>query len=176
MRSWPHAPQHAFYDKGVYMITGATRDRILYFKTDEELELLHDTLLELAEQYQWILEAWAVFPNHYHFIARSPEDPISLGKFISHLHSLSARKLNSRHQMPGRKIWYQYWDTKITFQSSYLARLNYVIQNPVKHGVVEQANKYRWCSASWFELNTSKAYFDTVTSVKIDQVNVADDF
>ena len=34
---------------------------------------------------------------------------------------------------------------------SYLARLNYVHQNPVKHGLVRVANQYRWCSAAWLE-------------------------
>jgi hypothetical protein len=30
------------------------------------------------------------------------------------------------------------------------ARLHYVHQNAVKHGLVQQANQYRWCSAAWW--------------------------
>src|SRR6185295_13265442 len=40
----------------------------------------------------------------------------------------------------GRQVWYNFWDTKLTFENSYLARLNYVHQNPVKHGLVCIAN------------------------------------
>jgi putative transposase len=29
---------------------------------------------------------------------------------------------------------YNFWETKLTFEKSYLARLNYVHQNAVKHG------------------------------------------
>ncbi len=66
------------------MVTGSTLDKVSYFRESQELDLLHDLLLDLAEQYEWKLEAWAVFANHYHFIAQSPDNPTSLGKFIKH--------------------------------------------------------------------------------------------
>ena len=60
------------------MVTGATNDKVLYFNTPDRLQFLHDALLKLAKQYSWELQAWAVFANHYHFIAQSPENPKSL--------------------------------------------------------------------------------------------------
>ena len=115
------------------MVTGATLAKEHFFKTDDELDLLQDALLSLAARYQWHLEAWSIFPNHYHMIAQSPETAATLKNFITHFHANTARELNVRHQKPGRKIWYQYWDTQLTFHNSYLARLNYVMQNPVRH-------------------------------------------
>jgi hypothetical protein len=38
------------------------------------------------------------------------------------------------------------------------------------------AQNYRWCSASWFERNASRAFVNTVKSFKIDRVQVPDDF
>jgi len=51
-----------------------------------------------------------------------------------------------------------------------------VHQNAVKHGLVPVANQYRWCSAAWFERATSAAQVKTISSFKIDKVNVYDDF
>ena len=51
-----------------------------------------------------------------------------------------------------------YWDTQITFQRSCLARLNYVRQNPVHHGVVHKASEYHWCSAAGFERSARAAF------------------
>lgn len=158
------------------MVTGATLNKAPYFKESQELDLLHDLLLELAPQYEWKLEAWAVFANHYHFIAQSPDNSTSLSKLISHLHASSARQLNLSHQTPGRKIWYQYWDSKITFQNSYLTRLNYVMKNPERHKVAIDSKQYKWCSANWFETHSSKAYYDTVTSLNSDSISLLDDF
>lgn len=147
-----------------------------FFKKDDELDLVQEALFKIAEHYQWKLEAWAIFANHYHFIARSPIESRNLGKFINHLHSLTARKINELHHVTGRKVWYQYWDTQLTFQKSYLARLNYVMNNSVKHKLVLQADQYRWCSASWFKETSSKAYRQSVLSFNTDEVNVSDEF
>ena len=73
-----------------------------------------------------------------------------LDRFLKHLHGNAARKLNDMDDTIGRDVWYNFWETKLTYERSYLARLNYVHQNPVKHGLVRVANQYQWCSAAWF--------------------------
>jgi putative transposase len=140
------------------------------------LDYLHHLLLELASKYGWNLEAWAIFSNHYHFIAQSPADSKTLKKFITHLHASSARHINLKDNVPGRKVWHEFWETQITFQRSYLARLNYVMQNPVKHKMVERASDYQWCSANWFKKHASKSYYKSVVSLNIDSVHMMDEF
>jgi putative transposase len=176
IKTWPHAPLHAFNETGTYIVTGSTLDKKHVFTSIEDLNFLHNLLLELAEKYQWRLEAWAIFSNHYHFVAQSPADPTNLKKFLTHFHATAARHINAKHNTPGRKVWFQFWDSRITFHTSYLARLNYVMQNPVRHKLVTCANQYKWCSASWFEDNADKAYITTVTRFKTDTINLIDDF
>jgi putative transposase len=57
-----------------------------------------------------------------------------------------------------------------------LARLNYVHQNPVKHGLVLVANQYPWCSARWFERTASAAMVKAIYRFSIDRVQVQDNF
>lgn len=176
MQHWPHAPLHRVFEKGTYMVTSATYHKVHYFNAPERLQLLHDLLLQLAKDYHWELQAWAILANHYHFIARSPEDPKNLSSFISQLHVSTAKYVNELDKIPSRRVWWQYWDSKITYQYSYLARLNYVNQNPVKHGLVKDAKLYPWCSAAWFQKTTIPSFYKTVCNFKIDTVNVLDDF
>ena len=176
MTSWPHAPPHLFNKECSYMITAATHKRVPLFKTPAERDLIQALLFELADRYKWKLEAWSIFPNHYHFIAQSKEVPKSLKQFVSHLHAASAKQLNALQGMPGRKVWYEFWDSKLTFSASYLSRLNYVMNNPVKHGFVENAVLYDWCSAAWFAKSATAAYFKSIQSFKTDTVNIIDDF
>jgi putative transposase len=56
------------------MVTGATLHKAKLFSTDVRLNILEHNLLTLAKQHQWQLEAWAVFVNHYHLIARGDPD------------------------------------------------------------------------------------------------------
>jgi putative transposase len=173
---WPHAPSHYIHETGTYIITCGTYRKEHFFRGTDRLTLLEETLLSLALQYGWQLQAWAVFSNHYHFIATSPPSSQTLPRFISHLHTLTATAINKLDSEPGRKVWFQYWDTLLTYQKSYLTRLNYVNNNPVKHGLVDVASHYKWCSASWFERTADRSFFRSVATLKTDKVTVRDDF
>ena len=174
--SWPHAPIHKLGDSGAYIVTAGTLRKERLFADDMRLDFLQQTLLETCAEYDWQVQAWACFANHYHFVASTKSDPNTLRTVVSKLHTLTARHINELDGVEGRKVWFQYWDTHLTFERSYLARLNYVHHNPVKHGLVNDAREYRWCSAAWFERTANPAFYRTVTSFKTDSVNVRDDF
>ena len=176
MPDWPHAPVHLLTDAGAYMVTCGTYRKLPLLNDTGKLDFVRDMLFEVARELKWSLQAWAILANHYHFVALSPEDPASLPEFCSKLHMRTAKELNIREGQPGRRVWYQYWDSHITFERSYLARLNYVHNNPVHHRVVEAAPQYPWCSAAWFERTAGRAFWRTVADFKTDRLNVKDDF
>jgi putative transposase len=158
------------------MVTAATYRKEPLFRSAKRLTLLCEQLLELAPQHGWKLEAWAVFPNHYHFVAMTKEKAETLRQFIGHLHTVTAKEINHQDEIPGRKVWFQYWDTHLTYARSYLARLNYVHNNAVKHGLVRQPALYPWCSAGWFEREAERPFYQMVMGIRSDKVSVADDF
>ena len=147
-----------------------------FFRDSERLEILVDSLLRIAKDRNWDLLAWAVFSNHYHVVARAPETENALSSLIKHVHSETSRRLNELDQTKGRKVWYQYWDKCLTFSASYYARLQYVMQNPVRHGLVKRAEDYPFCSAGWFEQTASSAFQRKVRSFKHDRVQEADEY
>jgi putative transposase len=158
------------------MVTASTLHKQLLFSGDERLSMLQQYLFTLSEKFGWELQAWALFPNHYHFIAKAPNDAQTLKTLVRQLHSLTARQLNLMDNMSGRKVWFQYWDTCLTYEKSYYARLNYVMNNPVHHGLVHAAPTYKFCSAGWFETETNQSFINKVKSYKYDQVKVQDEF
>jgi putative transposase len=174
--AWPHAPVHKLTEHGVCFVTAGTLHRQRLFADALRLDLLETKLLTLAAKYRWQVEAWAVFANHYHLIARGCPDSVNLGKYLKHLHADTARELNRLDGKMGRPVWFNFWDTKLTFEESYLARLNYVHQNGVKHGLVAVAHQYRWCSVAWFERVATPAMVQTIYRFRSDTVNVEDDF
>jgi putative transposase len=175
-KDWPHAPVHRLDSAGIYIVTAATLHKELLFESAEKRTLLERELLTLAKKYDWQLEAWAVFANHYHFVGRSDAESGNLRRFLKHLHANTARELNRADDKAGRTVWFNFWDTKLTYERSYLARLNYVHQNPVRHGLAMVANQYPWCSAAWFERTAAAAMVKTIYAFKIDNLNVHDDF
>jgi putative transposase len=127
---WPHAPTHQLSDQGTYFVTAGTYQKLHHFHGADRLRVLHRGLLTVARDYRWQLEAWAVFSNHYHFVAHSPQDASSLSDMLSLLHVKTAEWANKLDHAKGRQVWFNFRETRLTYQKSYLTRLNYVHQNP----------------------------------------------
>jgi putative transposase len=175
-KDWPHAPLHRLVENGTYMVTTGTHNRAHVFHDAARLTLLEDSLLRLASEYGWNLEAWAVFSNHYHFVGSTLASPSRLKEFLTQLHADTAREVNQLDGTKGRQVWHNFWDKQLTYEKSYLARLSYVHQNSVKHGLTRVANQYRWCSAAWFERTARPAAVKTIYGFKTDRLKVPDDF
>jgi len=198
------------------MVTSGTYLKKPLFRGADRLRYLCEMLLKLAAEHAWQLQAWAVFPNHYHFVglecgglpplskagvspgltdttskreqAPAPQTGIpkrqqaaalqrtTLVEFLRHLHSVTSIQANRWDETPGRKSWFNYWDTRLTFEKSYLARLSYVHKNAVHHGLVREPSLYPWCSAGWFERQAAPSFYKTVMAMKVDAVQVVDDF
>lgn len=176
---WPHAPTHRLAEAGTFFITAATLHKAHHFRGAKRLTVLQRGLLTVAREFGWRLEAWAVFSNHYHFIGHSPAgaaDASSLGAMLGMLHTKTAGWINKLDAAPGREVWFNFRDTRLTHQRSYLARLNYVHQNAVRHGLVPVASQYPWCSARWFERTASPAMVRAIYRFKTDRLSVGDDF
>ena len=173
---WPHAPMHRVSPSGTYLVTAGTYLKKHFFDSTKKLDFLHDSLLSLAKACEWRLEAWAVFSTHYHFVGHAPNSADALPLFAKKLHHATAKWVNEMDNAPGRKVWHNYWETALTYEKSYFARLNYVHQNPVRHGIVVVAYQYRWCSAAWFERTATVAQVKTIYRFKTNQLKVLDDY
>ena len=92
------------------------------------------------------------------------------------LHEKTAKWINRIENVKGRKVWHNFWETRLTYEKSYLARLNYVHQNPVRHGLVAVANQYPWCSASWFERTARPAQVKAIYGFKTDKLKILDEY
>ncbi|HEV7472791.1 MAG TPA: transposase [Pyrinomonadaceae bacterium] len=176
---WPHAPVHRLSSRGAYFLTAGTYRKEHFFRSADRLRVLHRGVLTVARNAGWQLEAWAVFSNHYHFVGHSPptdDNAESLSKMLSLLHEKTAKWINKLDGSIGRQVWHNFWDTKLTYEKSYFARLKYVHLNPVKHGLVSVATAYPWCSAGWFERTARPAQVKTIYSLRIDKINVYDEY
>ncbi len=175
MTDWPHAPSHRLSASGTYMVTSGTYRKKPIFNSKLKLNLLRATLFARAAEHGADLQAWAIFPNHYHFIGQF-EEPNKLREMVSELHSLTARRINEIDAAPGRQVWFQYWESQITHQRSYYPRLRYVHENAVHHGLVRMSVNYEWCSAAWLERTASAAFRKELLTFGRARLSLPDDF
>ena len=103
--------------------------------------------------------AWVVMPNHVHVLIRVYEG-MSLGTIVKAWKSYTSRRINSfaasqkpttpqRSEKTTRQLWHrEYWDRYIRDEKHFFAAVEYIHQNPVKAGLVSQAEQWPWSSAT----------------------------
>ena len=119
-------------ERGTYFVTGSTYEKAHHFRGAKRLAVLQRGLLKVAHEFDWQLEAWAVFSqslsHRCQVAARSWECRPALKGMLGMLHVKLSGWINKIDKTPARQVWYNYWDTKLTHQRSYLARLNMFIK------------------------------------------------
>ncbi len=173
----PRAPSHWLFSPGIFMVTAATYDKEPVFHSSDRLTMVMDRLLTTALEFAWDMKAWAILPNHYHFIAEShDEHGESLKDWLWEFHRTTAARINAMSREPERRIWMSYRESRIMHPHAYMVRLHWVMRNPVHHGLAQSLEAYSWSSARWFLKNAPPYLVDKVTHCKTDKLRIWDDF
>jgi putative transposase len=174
--SWHHAPRHSTDGGGTFLITASTLNRMHIYRSRASLDALVNQFLGRLDEARWSIGAWIVFSNHYHVVADVPGDAEPVADTIRDLHSKLSSAANAADATPGRQVWFQYWDTELTYPRSVLARSAYVWHNPVHHRLVRVAEEYPWCSAGAERQHTGRFSKATLRSFRPDKIRILDDF
>lgn len=174
-KRYKHNPPHLFRPKTKYFITGSIYGKLNLLSSGECKTKLLEYVFRSADNFEWVLEDWVILNNHYHLMLESPEDPTTLGEMMGNIHRYSAIWINKNVDFKKEfdKIWHNYWDKCLTFESSYYTRLNYIWFNPVKHRLVD--DPISWEFGSYFHrYNDEKEYLQRINkmyphkNIKID--------
>jgi len=177
-KKYDHNPPHLFVPNSKYFITGCTYNKIHLLINNTSKMKLFESIRKGFSSKKWILEDWVILNNHYHLMVNATEKAEQLPDIIKEIHKFSALwiKKNINNAKDIDKIWYNYWDTCITYEKSYFARINYIWFNPVKHGYVDSPEKWRY--GSFFErYKKEKEYLERINkNYPCDKVNIDDEF
>jgi putative transposase len=95
----------------------------------------------------YVLYAFAVMPNHVHLLL-SPSVP--LPKLTKSLKGITARRANEMLALTGCPFWQEESYDRLVRNDREFERIRLDIeQNPVRAGLVTEADQYRWSSARW---------------------------
>jgi putative transposase len=144
LKKHQHNPAHLFVDNSPYFITGSIYQKRALLQSNAIKDYLLATIQQCFEEKDWLLNDWVILDNHYHLlgISKNGED---LSGIIGKIHMLSARFIRSQLQAE-KPIWWNYWDYCPRDERDYFIRLNYLFNNPVKHGYVADLKNYPYSS------------------------------
>jgi putative transposase len=129
-----------------YHITqrGTNRQRVFFTDSDRStyLRLMAHNLEDAGGR----ILAWCLMTNHVHFVAVAERED-SLSVLLRRVHGRYAQMLNARRLRSGHLWQNRFYSCALS--ASHLRRaLAYVEGNPVRAGLVERAELYRWSSAA----------------------------
>lgn len=140
-----------------YLVTRRCTQRQFLLRPDAQTNAVFAYCLgEAALRHNVQLVAWVAMSNHYHAVVYDPDG--ALPRFLEHFHKMTARAMNARW---GRSE--NLWSTEqtcVTYLPTFedvLAKVVYVLSNPVKDELVEAAARWPGCS--------SIRYLDGATTV-----------
>ena len=145
-RGFPlHSPPHFRGVGGDYLITAACYEHRPIFQNPGDLSWLADEVLSALSGAELPYYAWVFLPNHYHILLGT-EDLSIVGEVLRLLHSRVATAINGRHRQRGLQVWCGFSDRCIRSERHHWASVNYLHENPIKHGYVDRMTAWPWSS------------------------------
>ncbi|MDQ3875940.1 MAG: transposase [Actinomycetota bacterium] len=139
----PYPPRPQF-PGGLYHVTfrGVNRRRIVVDDVDRELWL--GRLAAAVPRTGVVLHSWCLMTNHGHLVVETPH--ANVAEFVQIVNSPYARSFNRRHGKVGHVFGERYASRVIEKESHLLEVARYVVLNPVRAGICERAEDWRWSS------------------------------
>jgi len=143
----PDAPVHAVQ-------RGHNRSAVFFDELDY-LEYLR-CLKEAAVSCGCAIHSYVLMTNHVHLLL-TPERADSVGRLFQSLGRHYVRHVNETYQRHGGLWEGRYKCNIIESQAYFLSCMRYIELNPVRAGMVDDPEKYRWSSYSANALGVSNA-------------------
>lgn len=124
---------------------GVGRTRL--FRRAADYAAFEEVMLETLELRSMRLLAYCVMPNHWHLVLWPREDG-QLGAFMQRLSITHARRWQEHRRVVGEGHVYQgrYKSFPVQRDEHFLTVCRYVERNPLRAGLVERAEDWRWSS------------------------------
>jgi putative transposase len=155
--------RRVFVKGGRYFFTVVTEQRQPILTDEFVRNALREAINNVRTKYPFTINAWVLLPDHLHTIWTLPENDADFairwrliksqvtrvcGELYKNPEFLTERRLNKNYST----FWqHRYWEHLITDEQDYLNHVEYIHQNPVKHGYVTDAKEWQYSTIHKFK-------------------------
>jgi len=160
----PLRPQEMYIsrDNPCYYLTSVANDRLPVFQTDKIKTIACNALDEARNSANILIFAYVIMPDHVHLITNSSR---KISEVLRYANGIVARRVidylkkqnfagsleKLRHEEKTNQYKYSLWEhhpnaMSLTSKAMFMQKVNYIHQNPVRAGLLEQADDYLFSS------------------------------
>ena len=122
-------------------------DRGCIYRDAEDRRTFLDLLGSVVRRRTWYLHAVCLMGNHYHLVAETTRDRLSLG--MHRLNGVYAIRFNRRHARTGH-LFGDRFSAYVIDSDEYLTdACRYVVNNPVRAGLCDHARDWPWSASRY---------------------------
>jgi putative transposase len=114
------------------------------FADDVDRELFLGDLARVVERHGWLCHAYCLMTSHYHVALETPRANLPTG--MQQLNGGYASRFNDRHDRHGHLFGARYRAILIEDERYLLAVCRYIVLNPVRAGICDRPEEWRWSS------------------------------
>ena len=130
-----HRPVHGVVmnapDPVIVFLTVCTKDRSPWLADAGVHNLLREVWLRATA---WLVGRYVLMPDHFHLFAAPGEPELSLERWVTYWKS----QFTKRHRVSAHRWHVDHWDRRLRRSDSYDSKWDYVVNNPVRHGLVDR--------------------------------------
>ena len=152
-----------YYGSGdLHFITCSCYHRLPLLASAKRRNLFLTVLEQIRKSYSFVILGYVLMPEHFHLLISEPQRGTP-SKVIQALKVGFVRRLlkrpNSQAQfdlwdkLPACHIWQRrFYDFNVWTERKRIEKLRYMHRNPVKRGLVEQPDHWRWSSFRSYDM------------------------
>lgn len=134
---------HHIYNRGA-------NKNLVFFERNDYL-YFQRKLIEYKEKYSILILSYCLMPNHYHLFVKQTEEDKSISQFISGLSNSFTKGMNKKYKRSGVLFESKFKSKQIEDETYFKWVIKYILENPLKAGLVEDIRRYKF--SSFWEIN-----------------------
>ncbi|HEX37433.1 MAG TPA: transposase [Candidatus Cloacimonetes bacterium] len=156
-----------FNDENCFFVTTTVINHLNVFSSPNACEILIKNIKYYQEKYHFQILAYVIMPSHFHWIITTDNEFGTISDIMRDLKKYSAWDImdfiqksdenkfmkyfegaGEKYKGQKRKFWQERFDDVILkSRKFFLQKLNYIHNNPVKAGIVDNPEDYTYSSA-----------------------------
>jgi putative transposase len=148
-----------------YHVTSSGNTARTLFRGDKERTDFLDMVGDLVAGRGWVCRSYCLLSTHYHLLVETPEPDLAAG--MQYLNGRYGQRVNWRRGEKGHVFAARYDSVLVEGDGHRLELYRYIALNPVRAGLVENPEDWRWSSyAALLDLAPSPAFLDVAGALQ----------
>ena len=122
-----------------------------YFKDESMVNFVKNVLIEISKKHNFDIEAYCFMPDHLHLLAQGKEGDSDLKTFVKGFKQKSGYEYSKVFKT---RLWQpSYYDHVLRREESLKDVALYILNNPVRRGLVSDVCNYPFLGSLVFDIN-----------------------